>query len=177
MVYLAAYLELAYFFFLPAVNFFSCADPFLLPQKINPVNSDIGIIVCDAKNENDIKSMVSQAKICVSFVGPYRVFGEPILKACVEAGTDYVDATGEPPFFNEMTDKYHESASAKKLYVLPASFVVFGNKAPARSCPATDTMSLQIQRRFLHDSRYCCGDHEGELLEGQLSRSIRQGLL
>ena len=53
-------------------------------------------------------------------VGPYRVYGEPIVRACVEAGTDYVDVTGEPPFYSEVIEKHHASAAAKKLYILPA---------------------------------------------------------
>ncbi len=28
-------------------------------------------------------------------VGPYRLYGEPVVRACVEAGTDYLDVSGE----------------------------------------------------------------------------------
>jgi len=48
------------------------------------------------------------------------VYGEPVVRACVEAGTDYVDVTGEPPFYSEVIEKHHVSAAAKKLYILPA---------------------------------------------------------
>lgn len=55
-----------------------------------------------------------------ALIGPYRIYGEPIVRACVEAETDYVDVTGEPPFYNEVIDKYHEVAKEKKLYIIPA---------------------------------------------------------
>jgi short subunit dehydrogenase-like uncharacterized protein len=32
----------------------------------------------------------------MSAVGPYRFYGEPVVKACAEAGTDYLDLCGEP---------------------------------------------------------------------------------
>jgi saccharopine dehydrogenase-like NADP-dependent oxidoreductase len=29
-------------------------------------------------------------------VGPFRFYGEPVARACAEAGTDYLDICGEP---------------------------------------------------------------------------------
>lgn len=52
-------------------------------------------------------------------IGPYRIYGEPVVRACVEAGTDYVDVTGEPPFYAEVIEKYHATAAEKKLYIIP----------------------------------------------------------
>lgn len=43
-----------------------------------------------------------------------------MVRACVEAGTDYVDVTGEPPFYTEVIEKHHATAAEKKLYILPA---------------------------------------------------------
>src|SRR5690606_20481397 len=39
------------------------------------------------------------------------------------AGTDYVDVTGEPPFYAEVIEKYHETAAEKKLYIMPTCAV------------------------------------------------------
>lgn len=41
----------------------------------------------------------SPACLCravLSCVGPYRYYGHPVVRACVEAGTDYLDVCGEP---------------------------------------------------------------------------------
>lgn len=32
----------------------------------------------------------------MSAVGPYRFYGEPVVRACAEAGVDYLDLCGEP---------------------------------------------------------------------------------
>jgi short subunit dehydrogenase-like uncharacterized protein len=45
-----------------------------------------------------------------STVGPYALHGEPLVAACAEAGTDYVDLTGEPEFVDRMYVAHHATA-------------------------------------------------------------------
>lgn len=89
-------------------------------EKIDPQYANLDIFVADATNFEQIKKLCDRTSVFISFVGPYRKFGEPIVRACVEAGTDYVDVTGEPPFYNEIIDKYHDKAKEKKIYIVPA---------------------------------------------------------
>ena len=46
----------------------------------------------------------------MSTVGPYQLYGEPLIAACVAAGTDYADLCGEPVWMRQMADKYHAAA-------------------------------------------------------------------
>jgi short subunit dehydrogenase-like uncharacterized protein len=48
--------------------------------------------------------------VLVTTVGPYIKYGEAAVAACAEAGTDYVDLTGEPEFVDRMWLRYHEQA-------------------------------------------------------------------
>ena len=56
---------------------------------------------------------LTQATILLNCVGPYRFYGEQVVKACVEAGTHYLDITGEPEFIERMQLKYHDDAAKK----------------------------------------------------------------
>ena len=61
--------------------------------------------------EPDSMTAVAQAtKVVISTVGPYIHYGEPVVAACAQAGTDYVDLTGEPEFVDRMYLAYHERA-------------------------------------------------------------------
>jgi saccharopine dehydrogenase-like NADP-dependent oxidoreductase len=40
--------------------------------------------------------LLLQPRLVIACVGPFRLYGEPVFKACAEAGTDYVDICGEP---------------------------------------------------------------------------------
>ena len=49
-------------------------------------------------------------EVVITTVGPYLLYGEPLVAACAAAGTDYVDLTGEPEFVDRMWLRYHERA-------------------------------------------------------------------
>ncbi|CAA6657453.1 unnamed protein product [Spirodela intermedia] len=53
-------------------------------------------------------------------VGPFRLYGEPVVAACVEAGTDYLDISGEPEFMERMEAAYHERAAEAGSLVVSA---------------------------------------------------------
>ena len=48
----------------------------------------------------------------VSTVGPYALYGEPLVRACAETGTDYCDLTGEVQWMRRMIHKYEQVAQA-----------------------------------------------------------------
>ena len=46
----------------------------------------------------------------VSTVGPYALYGEPLVRACAESGTDYCDLTGEVQWIRRMVERYEAAA-------------------------------------------------------------------
>ncbi|XP_076918733.1 putative mitochondrial saccharopine dehydrogenase-like oxidoreductase At5g39410 [Bidens hawaiensis] len=68
------------------------------------------ILVADTSDPSSLRRMASQAKLVLNCVGPYRLHGEPVVAACVEAGCDYLDISGEPEFMERMEADYHEKA-------------------------------------------------------------------
>ncbi|MEM7504131.1 MAG: saccharopine dehydrogenase NADP-binding domain-containing protein [Pseudomonadota bacterium] len=69
-------------------------------------------IVADAADEAALKSMVDQARVVVSTVGPYDLYGEPLVKVCAESGVDYCDLTGEVQWIRRMIAAYEDTAVA-----------------------------------------------------------------
>ncbi|CAH1437733.1 unnamed protein product [Lactuca virosa] len=61
-----------------------------------------------------------EAKLVLDCVGPFRLYGEPVVAACVEAGCDYLDISGEPEFMERMEAVYHEKAVEKGSLVISA---------------------------------------------------------
>lgn len=60
------------------------------------------------------------SKVLINCIGPYALYGEPVVKACIEAGTHYVDVCGEPEFMEQMHLKYNQQAKDKGVYVISA---------------------------------------------------------
>jgi short subunit dehydrogenase-like uncharacterized protein len=68
------------------------------------------IVVADAGDDAALREMCAGAKAIASTVGPYALYGEPLVRACVETGTDYCDLTGEPQWIRRMLQKYEDAA-------------------------------------------------------------------
>ena len=70
------------------------------------------LLVADAADAPALAKVAEAAKVIISTVGPYALYGEPLVAACAAAGTDYIDLTGEPEFVDRMWLGYHEKARA-----------------------------------------------------------------
>ncbi len=79
---------------------------------------DVEKIMADTSDAESLKSMARQGKVILNCVGPYRFFGEQMVKACIEEGSHHVDVSGEPQFLEGMQLKYHKMAEDKGVYVV-----------------------------------------------------------
>jgi short subunit dehydrogenase-like uncharacterized protein len=73
---------------------------------------DLPLIVADASDPASLRAMVEQTKSVITTVGPYQYYGNDLLAACVESGTDYFDLCGEPVWMRQMIDKHEAAAKA-----------------------------------------------------------------
>lgn len=80
--------------------------------EIDKSLADLPLIEADSLDDDAMNSLAARARMITSTVGPYARFGEPLVRACAEAGTDYADLTGEPGFVDEMYVKHHKTALA-----------------------------------------------------------------
>jgi short subunit dehydrogenase-like uncharacterized protein len=72
---------------------------------------DWPIVVADATDTEALARLAASTRVVVTTVGPYLKFGKALARACAEAGTDYVDLTGEVIFARESIDANHETAA------------------------------------------------------------------
>jgi short subunit dehydrogenase-like uncharacterized protein len=57
-----------------------------------------------------LRKLCASTRIVVSTVGPYALYGEPLVKACAESGTDYCDLSGEVQWIRRMMQRYEATA-------------------------------------------------------------------
>lgn len=77
---------------------------------IDPRLTELPLIEADVTDPGSISALASSTGLVVTTVGPYALYGEPLVAACANAGTDYADLTGEPEFVDEMWLKYNSQA-------------------------------------------------------------------
>src|SRR5580693_8649796 len=68
------------------------------------------LIVADSADPASLGALAGSARVVVTTVGPYRPRGLPLVAACAEAGTDYIDLSGEVLFQRDSIDRYHTVA-------------------------------------------------------------------
>jgi short subunit dehydrogenase-like uncharacterized protein len=78
---------------------------------IDPGAGDLDLLEADAGDPAALRRVAESAKVVITTVGPYIRYGEPLVAACAEAGTDYVDLCGEPEFVDRMWLRHHARAA------------------------------------------------------------------
>ncbi|MFJ8251619.1 saccharopine dehydrogenase family protein [Streptomyces sp. NPDC094466] len=69
---------------------------------IDPGCADLPLRETDADDAEALAELAASTRVVATTVGPYIRYGEKLVAACAEAGTDYADLTGEPEFIDRM---------------------------------------------------------------------------
>ncbi|KAI3624214.1 hypothetical protein GLX27_002989 [Malassezia furfur] len=82
----------------------------------------IGIIEASASDKASLQRLARSAKVVINMVGPYgQLGGFEVAQACVEAGTGYVDLTGESDVYARITRELHGQAKQTGAVIVPSS--------------------------------------------------------
>jgi len=86
-------------------------------SKLAQVSEEIGLkdvemLVADASDKAALQALCERTTVVMSTVGPYALYGDTLVEACVETGTHYCDLTGEPQWIREMQERHEDAARA-----------------------------------------------------------------
>ena len=84
--------------------------------SLNPALSALPLVVGFGDSAGDV---ARAARAVVSTAGPFMLYGEPLLAACVAAGTHYADITGETAWVEQMKGRYEAAAKASGALIVP----------------------------------------------------------
>ncbi|MGN9775402.1 saccharopine dehydrogenase family protein [Micromonospora sp. H33] len=77
---------------------------------IDPELAALPLLTADVTDPGSLRAVAESARVVATTVGPYVHHGEPLVAACAQAGTDYLDITGEPEFVDLMYVRHHAEA-------------------------------------------------------------------
>ena len=100
--------------------------------------ADLEIIVADSGDESALAALASRARVVITTVGPYALYGSNLVAACVEAGTDYCDLAGEVQWIRKMIDTHHVRAKETGARIV--------------HCCGFDSIPMDMGVWFLQDS-------------------------
>ncbi|HEX3211453.1 MAG TPA: saccharopine dehydrogenase NADP-binding domain-containing protein, partial [Actinomycetota bacterium] len=98
---------------------------------------NLPVAEADTARPDSVRDLVGPGDVLVSTVGPFLTRGEPAVRAAVDAGATYLDATGEPPFLRRVFEEHGPRATGR-CALIPAFGYDFvpGNLAGALALAA-----------------------------------------
>lgn len=74
--------------------------------------ADTPLVLTDSSDPASLQALMEQARLVLTTVGPYQLYGSELVAACAAAGVDYVDLCGEPAWMRQMIDAHEGAAKA-----------------------------------------------------------------
>src|SRR5882757_2157288 len=72
--------------------------------------TNIATIEADIQSDESLRAMTARTRLVLNTVGPYRLFGEQVVRACVETATNHLDISGELLYMETMQLRYNKAA-------------------------------------------------------------------
>lgn len=92
-------------------------------QKLETVRDEVGVevevLVADSQDQQAIDAIVSQTRVILNTAGPFALYANALVDACVRFRTHYVDITGETPWVKTLIDRYHAQAATDGTRIIP----------------------------------------------------------
>ncbi|MFD3380237.1 MULTISPECIES: saccharopine dehydrogenase family protein [unclassified Streptomyces] len=70
--------------------------------QIDPACAELPLLRADVADPASVRELAAHARVVATTVGPYLTYGEDLVAACAEDGTDYLDLCGESEFVDLM---------------------------------------------------------------------------
>ena len=80
--------------------------------SLNAAASHWPVLVADVTDEPALAALAASTRVLATTVGPYLRYGRAVARACAEAGTDYIDLSGEALFVRWCIDELDRTARA-----------------------------------------------------------------
>jgi short subunit dehydrogenase-like uncharacterized protein len=76
------------------------------------------VVIADVTDRRSLRAMADLARVVLTTAGPYVRYGVPVVQAAVEAGSDYVDITGEPEFVHACLEQWDGPARDRGVRIV-----------------------------------------------------------
>ena len=79
-------------------------------RRLGDAGDGVEVLVADATDDAALADIARRTRVVATTIGPYLVHGGPLVAACAESGTDYLDLTGESEFVDQTYLAHHRTA-------------------------------------------------------------------
>ena len=88
-------------------------------SSLGSAAENVGVVVADAGDADAVNAMVADTKAIATTAGPFALYGDHVVAACVKHRTSYADITGETPWVRKLVDRHHDAAARDGTRIVP----------------------------------------------------------
>jgi short subunit dehydrogenase-like uncharacterized protein len=101
----------------------------------------------DLRSLDQVRECVRTADVVLNMAGPFKPIAPPVVEACAELGTHYLDITGEYDFTREMLERFGRTAERNRACIVPG--------AGFDSVPS-DVLAIETGKRLAEETGEPC---------------------
>ena len=87
-------------------------------EKVANKYSISNLFIADSFNMESLDVITSKAKLIISIVGPYSIYGKKLIESCVNNQCHHLDLTGEPEFVHFVENNYSQKAKDNNVILM-----------------------------------------------------------
>jgi short subunit dehydrogenase-like uncharacterized protein len=86
--------------------------------RLEALGAPVPILVAEAGDQSQVDAIVARTRVLATTAGPFKLFGDPFVDACVRLRAHYVDMSGETARIRGLIDRYHSAAMAAGVRIV-----------------------------------------------------------
>ncbi len=88
-------------------------------DKLQALKAGVPVLVADSTDATQASDLVAKTHVLLSMAGPFELYSDQLVQACVQHRTHYVDITGEVAWVRSLIDRFHSEAEANGVRIVP----------------------------------------------------------
>ena len=88
-------------------------------QRLDMLQAGVPALVSDSTSESEAGALAARTHVLMSTAGPFELYGDQLVAACVERHTHYVDITGEIAWVRSLIERFHAQAERNGTRIIP----------------------------------------------------------
>src|SRR5947209_14358943 len=88
-------------------------------ERLESLNAGVPMFVAPANDQAALDAMASRTRVILSTAGPFALYSQGVVDACVRHRTHYVDITGETTWVRSLIDRYDAQAAQDGTRIVP----------------------------------------------------------
>jgi len=88
-------------------------------SRLDELGLDVPLLVEDSRDTKQLDDLAGRTRLVLNMAGPFHLYGDPVVEACVRQNTHRCDISGETARIRDLIDRHHAVAAERQLKIVP----------------------------------------------------------